>query len=168
VVEITQAASVFLPRSEFDEFLFSPIGVVSNAMALSVLSMLARLDIDPWQEAAELAGLPGKIATERLASLIAAPPNGLAAHFDPTTIAAHLITLLPRRSGSNSASRQTVLGAGAVTKSRAIAISAILIAFLLGAAWILASHQPSPQVDSARAPASDTVFHEMPPPNSSR
>ena len=164
---MTQAASVFLPRSEFDEFLFASVGDDSNAMPLSVLSMLARLDIDPWQEAAELARSPGKIATERLASLIAAPPNGLAAHLDPTTIAARLITLLPHRSGS-SASRRTVFGAGAVTNSRAIAISAILITFLLGAVWIRASHQPSPQVDSAQAPASDTVFQKMPPPNSGR
>ena len=34
-------------------------------MLLSVLSALARLDIDPWQEAAQLAGLPGETATRR-------------------------------------------------------------------------------------------------------
>jgi hypothetical protein len=45
---MTQATSVFLPRSEFDEFLFASVGDDSNAMPLSVLSMLARLDIDAY------------------------------------------------------------------------------------------------------------------------
>jgi hypothetical protein len=38
---------------EFENFLFAPIGEDSNGMVLSVLSALARLDIDPWQEAAK-------------------------------------------------------------------------------------------------------------------
>ncbi len=41
--------------SEFDNFLFAPIGVDKNGMVLSVVSALARLDVDPWEEAEELA-----------------------------------------------------------------------------------------------------------------
>jgi len=36
-------------------------------MLVSVLSGLARSDVDPWQEAATLAELPGETATQRLA-----------------------------------------------------------------------------------------------------
>ena len=51
-------------------------------MLLSVLSALARLDIDPWQEAANLARLPRETATERLATLIAKLPGEPSAHPD--------------------------------------------------------------------------------------
>jgi hypothetical protein len=44
--------------SEFNDFLFAPIGEQENETPLSVLSALARLDVDPWQEASRLAQLP--------------------------------------------------------------------------------------------------------------
>jgi hypothetical protein len=44
--------------SEFNDFLFAPIGEEGNEMLLSVLSALARLGVDPWQEAARLSQLP--------------------------------------------------------------------------------------------------------------
>jgi len=66
---------IFATCTEFDNFLFAPIGEESNGMLLSVLSAMAPLDIDPWQEAAKLSGLPEGAATRRLASLIAALPD---------------------------------------------------------------------------------------------
>jgi hypothetical protein len=51
VVEMTYSGSASRLGSEFDDFLFAPIGEDRNGMLLSVLSALARLDIDPWQEA---------------------------------------------------------------------------------------------------------------------
>jgi hypothetical protein len=51
---MTPAASVLFVGSEFNDFLYAPIGVERNEMPLSVLSALARLNIDPWGEAAEL------------------------------------------------------------------------------------------------------------------
>jgi hypothetical protein len=68
---VTAAASVFFFRPEFDDFLYAAIGSDKSEMPLSVLSALSRLDIDPWEEAAELAELPTETATQRLASLIA-------------------------------------------------------------------------------------------------
>jgi len=133
-------------------------------MLLSVLSALARLDVDPWQEAAELAQLPRQTATQRLASLIAALPDGPSAHLDPGSIAARLIVLLPRGAGSNIASRETLLNDGAVTNSRTI-MYVIIIAFMLGAQYIIASHQTPAQVDNAHAPASSTVIPQIPPPS---
>jgi hypothetical protein len=49
---------VLLPGSEFNDFLFAPIGEDRNGMLVSVLSGLARSDVDPWQEATRLAELP--------------------------------------------------------------------------------------------------------------
>lgn len=58
-----RSTSVSVLGSEFDDFLFAPIGEDKNDMPLSMLSALARLDIDPWQEAAELSRLPEETAT---------------------------------------------------------------------------------------------------------
>lgn len=154
--------------SEFDDFLFAPIGENRNGMRLSVLSALARLDVDPWQEAANLALLPGETATERLASLIASLPDGPSAHPDPGTIAARLIALLPSRA-RNIPSRATFLGVGAVINSRAaiqVIFYAILMAFVLGAQSIVASRQPPAQVENAHAPTSSTDSPQTPPTSS--
>ena len=45
-------------------------------MPLSVLSALARLDLDPWKEGAELSELPSDRATQRFAALIVRLPGG--------------------------------------------------------------------------------------------
>ena len=86
--DMTRSASVSVVGSEFDDFLFATIGEDRNGTPLSVLSALARRDVDPWLEAAELARLPGKTSTRRLASLIAALPDGSSARLDTGTIAA--------------------------------------------------------------------------------
>ena len=152
---MARTPSISVLGSEFDDFLFAPIGEDRNDMPLSVLSALARLDIDPWHEAAELARLPGETATQRLASLIAALPDGPSAHLDPGTISARLIALLPRRARSNLPSRETLLGVGAATNPRAfipmIFIYVIIAIFMMGAQWIAASRQPPAQVDNTHS-----------------
>jgi hypothetical protein len=67
---MTHCASLSVLASEFDNFLFAPIVENQNDVPLSVLSALARSNIDPWKEAAELAQLPREAATRRLASSI--------------------------------------------------------------------------------------------------
>jgi hypothetical protein len=93
VIMMTPAASVFFVGSEFNDFLYAPIGVERNEMPLSVLSALARLNLDPWGEAAELSKLPKHTATQRLASLIARLPAGRWVHADCGVIAGRLIQL---------------------------------------------------------------------------
>ena len=161
--------SISVLGSEFDDFLFAPIGRDRNDMPLSVLSALARLDVDPWEEADKLARLPGETATQRLASLIGALPDWPSMHLDPRTIAAQLIALLPHRARSSIPSRETLLNVGTATNSRSviymILINVIVTIFVLGAQWIAASRQP-PAQDNAQAPASSAVFPQLPPPNS--
>ena len=65
----------FHQRSQLDDFLFAPIGCEKNGMTLTVLSALARLDIDPWREAASLAQMPRESAAFRMSSLIAELPE---------------------------------------------------------------------------------------------
>jgi hypothetical protein len=78
---------------EYNAFLFAPIGEEASGLKLSVLSALARQNIDPWQEAAALARLSTSAARSRLASAITA---ALGSSIDSDEVAAHLIALLPR------------------------------------------------------------------------
>ena len=169
-VEMTRTPSISVLGSEFDDFLFAPIGEDRNDTPLSVLSALARLDIDPWQEAAELARLPQETATQRLASSIAALPDGPSALLEPETISTRLIALLPSRTSSKTPSRETLLSVGAATNPRAVIpmifIYVIITIFVKSAEWIAASRQTPAQVDNAQAPASSAVFPRLPPPDS--
>jgi hypothetical protein len=86
-----------LHHSEFGEFLSAPIWDERNGNPLSVLSALARLDIDPWAEAARLADLPKEAAASALAAIISRLPEnhrGLS-DSDTATIAARLVRRLP-------------------------------------------------------------------------
>src|SRR5271170_1277276 len=117
---MARAASVSRLESQFDDFLFAPIGEDRNGMLLSVLSAFARLDVDPWQEAAKLACLPRETATLMLATLIAALPDGPSAPLDPGAVAARLIPLLPRSTTPDAAPRGAVTGMGAASNPRAV------------------------------------------------
>jgi hypothetical protein len=167
VIEMTHSALGSLLGPEFDDFLYASIGEEKNGMLLSVLSALARLDVDPWEEAAELARLPGEAAIQRLALLIATLPDGPSAQLDSGTIAARLIARLPHRPGSNIPQRDKLPAVGAAAKTRAI-IFAIFMAFLLGAQFVLVSRQSPAQMDDANAQASGMVSPQLPPPGSGR
>ena len=88
------------PGSEFDEFLYAPIAEEHNGTLLSVLSALARVNVDPWDEAARLARLPREAATQFLTALIVALPDGPSTRTDPEAIVERLIGLLPKRVAS--------------------------------------------------------------------
>ncbi len=86
-----------LQRSDLNSFLFADIGEEANGMTLSVLSTLARSDVDPWQEAERLAKLPRPEATRELAKTIAAMPATAWSLADAAAIAERLVVLLPSR-----------------------------------------------------------------------
>jgi len=97
-----RASSLPLPppfnllHSEFGEFLYAPIGEEPNGVALSVISALTRLGIDPWEEAARLSDLREDVAIQTLAATIADFPGGWWTQSDARGIAARLVALLPR------------------------------------------------------------------------
>ena len=95
-------ASVLGLGPEFDDFLFAAIGDDLNGMPLSVVSVLARVDLDPWQEAATLAALPAELATQRLTMLLAALPERTLQRTSAASTAVRLIALLPPRTNANT------------------------------------------------------------------
>jgi len=142
--------SVSQQRSQLDDFLFAPIGDEKNGTTLTVLSVLARQDIDPWREAASLAEMPRESATLRMSSLIAGLPDRPSTRLDPEAVAALLVARLPRSAvaapGRNKASPR----ASGVNYS-GLFIFLALAAFLLGARVVIAIRELPASADSAHA-----------------
>jgi len=171
--EMKAVARAPRPGSEFNAFLFSPIGEGRNGMPLSVVSLLARRDLDPWLEAASLAAMPADAAARRLDSLIRALPDQHLTLPDSRTIATRSIALLPRRTDPNIRSpekqaRATAADAGAVAlRRRRIVVGMILVIcllFLMGAQLATFSNEAStlPAADAPPSPITPAQTH--PPP----
>jgi hypothetical protein len=155
---MTRSAMTALLGPEFDAFLFAPVDEEAKGALLSVVSALARLDVDPWQEAAALAGMPRAAASQRLTSLIAALPDAATARRAPARIAERLIKLLPHRDGAPEASREKLLRADTAPTYRAVVnlvlINFLLMAGMLCAQWAFAGLQPAHRgPNHAAAPA---------------
>ena len=81
-------------ESQYDAFLFASLGD-TDEMTLSVLSMLARQDVDPWQEAARLTQLSREQAINSLASKIWKSNSERWSPSEASILAGRLIELLP-------------------------------------------------------------------------
>jgi hypothetical protein len=156
VVAMTHSRSTSSLGLEFNAFLFASIDEDASEAPLSVVSALARLDLDPWQEAAELTRLPRETAIQRLGALLTKLPGGSPAHSDSRTIAQRLIALLPRPDDPTIGSSWpgARLGASALFDLTVVMMFFMLMSFFALATLGLASH-PSPAPASvAPAPAS--------------
>jgi hypothetical protein len=137
---MTLATAASVLESRFDRFLYAAVREDPDGAPLTVLSVLARLDIDPWKEAARLAQLPGEAAARALAVLISALPTGSATPSDSETIAARLITLLPHRSEQRIGVRRAPSGGPRVIRTvnrativaRAVLCLIVLVLLLVG------------------------------------
>ncbi len=127
---MTPTASTSRLGSEFNDFLFAPVGEDRNGMPLSVVSVLARMGMDPWVEAASLADLPAETAARKLAEWLDVLPDPTLKPASPDTRAARLIALLPRR--RNPAPPPPLAGTGAVAAAQPRALTkAILVAIYM-------------------------------------
>jgi hypothetical protein len=139
---MTLATATSAVESRFDSFLYAAVREDPDGAPLTVLSVLARLDMDPWQEAARLAQLPRETGTRMLAALISALPKGATTPADSGTIAARLIALLPRRPEGATAQRLPSGGPRAIQNPNRVTIiaqailSLLLLALLLLGQWV--------------------------------
>lgn len=121
-------------------------------MPLSVLSALARLDVDPWRESAELARLPGNLAVQRLASLIAKLPSDQTPDQGPDVIAARVLVHLPHLGRSPVPPHASTPGVTNAVSFRGAGYAlAILVLFLLGAQLILTGDSQPARHESVHA-----------------
>lgn len=67
---MSHALTQFGQDPRYERFLFAPVGEDRRGASATVLSMFARLGVEPWAEAAGLAKLPERAARQRLETLI--------------------------------------------------------------------------------------------------
>jgi hypothetical protein len=143
---MTHAALSPLIGPEFDKFLGASIG--EN---LSVLSALARLDVDPWQEATSLARLPREAAAARLTALIEALPHAPATASPTGTSAADLVALLPKLKALDARSSRSAFAAPGVRETRVLfVLSAFAVMMLIVCA--MSAHFSSGPGEGANPP----------------
>jgi hypothetical protein len=95
VAVMKKRASLSHPVLKYTAFLFEPLGDDRNGVPLALASILGRMSLDPWSEAASLAAMPAAAAAQKLASLIEAMPNNTLLRPESSTLAERLIKLLP-------------------------------------------------------------------------
>jgi hypothetical protein len=80
---------------EYNDFLFASIGADATGTYLTVVSALARLDLDPWAEAAKFSRMPKTLANQKLIELISNFSEIPTVSVDSVEIAVRLTALLP-------------------------------------------------------------------------
>ncbi len=158
MIEMTSSPSAPYLTPQFDDFLFARIDEGSEAMPLSVLSILARLGVDPWEEAAKLARLERVSAAKRLVEFIAATPGAPAAYLSAKTVSERLIDLLPSSAGVTIQPRpRQEHGILAATKSHLLKWP-VLIAVILAVLVIVISLRPTVQASEPPVTSSSDVL----------
>ncbi len=126
---------------------------------------LARLDVDPWQEATSLAEMPRVAAEARLSALIDALRREPASAI-PSTASAALVALLPKRKAPNvRASDSIVAATGSPQTQIPLAFGAFAILMLIAVA-VSALFSPGPEMGaSSPAPraAATAASHKLGP-----
>jgi hypothetical protein len=149
------AASVSQFGSEFDAFLYASLNEPSDEPMLSVLSALARLDIDPWQEASKLARMSRDKAVWRMAALIETLTEKSTSHLNSKEIATRLVALLPRQIPIIVRAQKTTSIPGASINIRAvlalILLNALFVAFLFGNQYLTKTRPPATQPNQSHS-----------------
>jgi hypothetical protein len=162
--------SAAIPSKEFEPFLHAVIHDDPQGPALTVLTALARRDLDPWDAAASLADLDPADAIVQLTALLRGLPPGQRP--PDAIVAARLQALLPRARAVNGGgalpamnaawrpARQVLKGDAAVGVAARSGFSYLLVylvfvAILIGSEWLNASGEtlPAASTDHASAPA---------------
>jgi hypothetical protein len=124
-------ASLSHPALQYTAFLFEPLGDDHNGVPLALASILGRMSLDPWSEAADLAAMPAVAAAHKLAALIEAMPNNTLLHPESNTLAERLIRLLPAQAIPTAAAPAPVPVADAEVTERRPLVTYLLWIVLL-------------------------------------
>ena len=120
-----------LQHSDLNAFLYADVGTEQNDMMLQVMSVLARMGMDPWTEAERLANLPTEEAVVTLSGAVSAALRGTPSMSKPDveSVARRLISLLPNR---------TALGGVQVLRGKGTVYQRIVAWILLAGGLFLA------------------------------
>ena len=89
------AKSSVFRKSNFEDFLFSELGIQSNGLPLTVLSLFARAGVDPWDEAERLSEMSNIAAVSYMMSEIKRAPALCRSNADVAQLAKSLVARLP-------------------------------------------------------------------------
>lgn len=97
--------------SRYEDFLLAAICDEPGGMRLTVLSALARMNVDPWEEAARLAALATADAQKTLVSTLNLFPGKRQRSAETELLAARLLALLPK-AGENTIAKESTITEG--------------------------------------------------------
>ena len=166
---MTSAAPKSPLGPEFDKFLFARIGEDRNGLTLSVVSLLARMNLDPWEQAGILATLPAQAAARCLASSLDSLTDPLLRQAIGETTVQRLLALLPRRAATPITEPPAGIAPMVSPQPAArlrIIVSIVFIAatIILAGVQIIAARRFAPTPPGgATAPAVLTVPSQTPP-----
>jgi hypothetical protein len=147
--------------SEYDPFLSSPLWLERSESPLSVMSALARLDIDPWAEAAALAALSKTAAITRLSALLDPLPGAPTTKPDREGLCRRVLALLPAPHAAGMPPARALSTTAKIrslarpTQSFLLVLGWMVVAGLIGAPII-------PRLfDRPAAPAATVIVHEQ-------
>jgi hypothetical protein len=122
-------------------------------MRLSVLSALARMNVDPWEEATRLAAMPKAIAEKTLLSILDLVSGRSWKSPEATAIAARLVRLLPQASEAATIAAPETAKATTQRKS----YWWVWVGFALALSFMTPNHQATPANAGAVTTESGTV-----------
>lgn len=99
---MSMPAEFSLHHSEYGAFLGAEVWQEENGNSLNVLSALARLELDPWGEAAQLSGLAREAAASALGATLSRLPDNRCTQREIAAIAMRLVQALPRPAAARS------------------------------------------------------------------
>jgi hypothetical protein len=157
--------SVAFLGPEFNDFLYAPIGRERNGDYLSVISAMARLDLDPWAEASQLAKLPAASATQKLTSFIDGLQKTSAAPHVDKMIASRLIALLPGHTNTKTAAKAASVNAAAKDPRFSLLFFVVSMTIMLSIQVIMHAEHPPKQNIVPHTIKSSTVPPQITPPS---
>lgn len=149
VVDMKHSPSTSDLGVSFNRFLYATLRLDADSDPLSVVSALARLDKDPWVEAAALAALPAPTAEQRLSTLLGSLPELKLERADLGKVVAHLVGLLPT---SPAASKPSGLTAHPWDKAKASQQRVLNFAMLITAIAVIFGLLAANQHEAPNAP----------------
>ena len=139
--------STSIPSSRYNDFLFAPICEDADGMRLSVLSALARMDVDPWEEATKLAAMPRAIAQSTLISTLDLLSGRSWKPAEAEVVAARLIRLLPGGAEAPKAAAGEIAGVLAQRTNYWL----VWLVFAMAISFLSPHHQAATNEDQSKS-----------------
>ena len=162
-------------NARYEDFLYAPVCEDANGMRLTVLSALARTDVDPWEGATRLAAMPKAIAEKTLLSILDLVSGQSWKSPEAAAAAARLVRLLPQP-GETAAVAATATAYGATATATATATAKapaqrqsywwVWLGFALAMSFMTPHHQATTTSAGAATSQSGATSQSKPRPRS--